>query len=92
MKFMISWKIAPGHHKPAAEGFLKSGAPMPDGLTMIGRWHAPGSASGWALVEAKNPNPLYEHIAQWANLLEFQVTPVVEDGEAAQALSKFYGK
>ena len=40
MKFMISWKIAPGHHKPAGEGFLKSGAPMPDGLTLIGRWHA----------------------------------------------------
>jgi hypothetical protein len=43
MKFMISWKIPPGSHKPAAEGFLRSGAPPPPGLKMIGRWHAPGS-------------------------------------------------
>ena len=91
MKFIISWKIAPGNHKPAAERFLESGAPMPDGLTMIGRWHAPGSASGWLLVEAKDPKPVYEHVAQWANLFELQVTPVVEDSEAAQALSKVYG-
>ena len=92
MKFMISWKIAPGNHKPASENFLKSGAPAPKGLTMLGRWHAPGSVSGWALVEAKDPMPLYEHIAQWANLLEFQATPVVEDKEAGETLSKVYGK
>lgn len=89
---MISWNIAPGHHKLAGEDFLKSGAPMPAGLTMIGRWHAPGSAYGWVLVETTDPNPLYEHIAQWAELLELQVTPVVEDNEAAQGLAKVYGK
>ena len=92
VKFMISWKITPGHHKLAGESFLKSGAPMPDGLTMIGRWHAPGSAHGWVLVEGNDPKPLYEHITQWANLLELQVTPVVEDSEAAQGMSKVYGK
>jgi len=59
---------------------------------MIGRWHAPGSVRGWLLVEANDPKPLYEHAAQWANLLDVQVTPIVEDNEAAQALSKVYGK
>lgn len=92
MKFMITWRIAPGHHKSASEEFLKFGAPAPTGLTMLGRWHAAGSVIGWALVEAKDPKPLYEHVAQWANLLELQATPVVEDGEAAEALSKVYGK
>jgi len=92
MKFMISWKLAPGHHKPAAEGFLKSGAPMPDGLRLIGRWHAPGSVCGWALVEGEDLKALYEHLAQWANVLELQASPVLEDGDAAQALSKVYGK
>ena len=92
MKFMISWKLAPGHHKPAGEGFLKSGAPMPDGLKMIGRWHAPGSVCGWALVEGEDLKALYEHIAQWANQLDLQATPVLEDSDAAQALSKVYGK
>lgn len=89
---MISWKIAPGHHKAAVAAFLKGGAPMPDGLTMLGRWHGPGSASGWALAEVKDPKALSQHIAEWADLLEFQVTPVLEDADAAQALSKAYAK
>jgi len=65
---------------------------MPEGLTMIGRWHAPGSACGWVLAEARDPKPLYEHAAEWAYLLELQVMPVVEDSEAAQAMSRVYGK
>ena len=92
MKFMISWKIAPGHHKPAGEGFLKSGAPMPDGLTLIGRWHAPGSVREWALVEGEDQKALYGYLAQWANLLDLETDPVLEDSEAAEALSRVYGK
>lgn len=91
MKFMISWKIAPGHHRPAGEAFLKSGAPTPEGLTLIGRWHAAGSATGWALVEGDDPTALAEHTAQWADLLEIQATPVIEDNEAAQVLARVYG-
>lgn len=92
MKFMISWKIAPGHHKPAGETFVQAGAPMPKGLDLIGRWHAPGSAYGWALVEGQDLTALAEHAAQWANLLEFQITPVIEDADAAKALARVYTK
>ena len=59
MKFMLSWKILPAFHRSAAEEFLKSGAPMPEGLTYLGRWHAPGSAYGWLLCETEDPAPLY---------------------------------
>lgn len=59
---------------------------------MIGRWRAPGSVCGWAVVEGEDLKALYEHVAQWANLLDFQVTPVLQDSDAAQALSKVYGK
>ena len=92
MKFMISWKIIPGHHKPAGRGFLKAGAPMPKGLKLIGRWHAPGSASGWAVVEGQDLTALAQHVAEWANLLELQITPVIEDADAAKALSRVYAK
>lgn len=92
MKFMISWKIAPGHHKPAGEAFLRAGAPMPKGLTLIGRWHAPGSANGWAVVEGQEPAGLAQHAAEWGNLLELQITPVIEDADAAKALASVYAK
>jgi hypothetical protein len=51
MKCMLTWKIAPGDVKSAAEAFLKSGAPAPKGLTFASRRRAPGSATGWAVIE-----------------------------------------
>ncbi len=92
MKFMVTWKIPPGCHKPAAESFLKSGAPLPTGIKSLGRWHAPGSGYGWLLVEGNDTTALAQHMAEWANLLELQITPVIEDAEAASGLSKVYGK
>lgn len=91
MKYMVSWKIPPGSHRPAAESFLKSGAPMPPGLESLGRWHAPGSGYGWLLTQG-DPAALAQHMAEWANFLELQITPVIEDEQAGAALSKIYGK
>ena len=92
MKFMVSWKIPPGSHKPAAEIFLSSGAPVPASLKLLGRWHAPGSGYGWLLLEGSDTTALAQHLGEWANFLEFQVTPVIEDAEAGAGLSKAYGK
>jgi len=64
---------------------------MPEGLKMIGRWHAPGSVCGWLLVEGDDLKALYEHVAQWANLLDLQTSPVLEDSDTAEALAKVYG-
>lgn len=90
MKFMLSWNIAPGDHQSTAERFLQSGAPMPEGLTMLGRWHAPGSSHGWVLLESNDAVALSHHVADWSNLLEIDVTPVIEDEDAATALGRAY--
>ena len=91
MQFMVSWKVAPSHHQAAGEKFLKSGAPTPEGVTIIGRWHAPGSVRGWALMESDNLQAIYEHAATWASVLETEIVPVFEDADAGQALAKAYG-
>ncbi len=86
---MIHWKIAPGFYKAAGEAFMNEGAALPKKLKMLGRWHGPGSALGWALVEGEDLKPLYEHIAKWADVIEFQVTPVMDEADAVEALSNF---
>ena len=70
--------------------FLESGAPFPEGLTPIGRWHAPGSSRGWLVAEGE-VNALAQHLAEWADLLEFDITPVIEDADAGAAFQKVYG-
>ena len=92
MKFMIAWRIPPGCYKPAVEAFLSGGAPVPPGIKTVGRWHTPGSASGWHLVEGNDGGALSQHMAEWANLCDLQIFPVVEDAEAASSLSKVFGK
>ena len=87
---MLTWKIYPGCHKPAGEVFINSGAPMPEGLKLLGRWHAPGSGYGWLLVEGEDTTALAQHVAEWSELLDFQVTPVIEDVAAGEALSRVY--
>ncbi len=91
MKIMIAWHIPPGSYKAAVDAFLSSGAPAPEGLTTLGRWHAPGSSNGWHLVEG-DPVAAAQLTAEWGHLLEFQITPVIEDEDAAKALSAVHGK
>ena len=91
MKFMVAWKIPPGCYKAAVERFLNTGAPNPTGVKTIGRWHAPGSSSGWHVVEGDTAG-VAELEAVWGDLLELQITPVIEDAEAASSLAKVHRK
>ena len=91
MKIMLVWRIPPGNYKPAMEAFLKGGGPSPTGVKALGRWHAPGSNMGWYLLEG-DPAVVAQHVAEWATMSEIVTYPVIEDAEAASALSKVFGK
>jgi hypothetical protein len=91
MKFMITWKATPANYKTAVERFLKTGGPAPKGLKTIGRWHTAGSSRGFHLVEGSD-SALTELNAEWADLLEMEVVPVVEDDVAGAVAKKIYGK
>jgi hypothetical protein len=91
MKYMVKWTVSPANYKAAVKRFLKTGGPTPKGLKSIGRWHAPGSTTGWHVVEGTDA-ALAENSANWADLLDLEVTPVVEDDVAAEAAKKVYGK
>jgi len=91
MKYMITWKVPPEHYKAGLKRFLKTGGPPPKGLKSLGRWHAAGSTTGWHLVEGSD-SALMEHAAEWAELLELQIAPVVDDEVAAAVAKKLYGK
>ena len=89
---MISWKIPPGSHKSASENFLSGGAPVPPELKLLGRWHVPGSVRGWVLLEGDDGVAMAQHMGEWADFLELEISPVAEDAEAASGLSRAYGQ
>jgi hypothetical protein len=92
MKFMVTWRTRPGLYKTAIQQFLKTGGNPPKGVQTVGRWHAPGSTQGWHLLEGDDPGLVGQHVAEWAELLDLEVHPVIEDGAAADAVSKVHGK
>jgi hypothetical protein len=92
MKVMVVWKAAPGKYKAAVEEFLRKGGPVPSGAKTVGRWHTPGSSLGWHLIESDDLTVVAQHVAEWADLIECQVHPVIEDAEAATAAKRAFGK
>ncbi|HXJ94037.1 MAG TPA: DUF3303 family protein [Terriglobia bacterium] len=92
MKVMIVWRTVPGKYKAAVEEFLKQGAPVPAGAKTLGRWHVPGSVLGWHLVESSDLTTVAQHVATWAEYLEVEVYPVIEDAEAAAGAKSAFGK
>lgn len=91
MKFMIAWRIAPAGYKVAVEKFLSTGAPLPEGIESLGRWHMPGSTRGWHIVQG-DPVAVAHHVAEWGEHLEADIYPVLDDEAAGKAAAKVYGK
>jgi hypothetical protein len=92
MKYMVTWRTRPGSYKAALAQFLATGGAPPRGFKTAGRWHVPGSVLGWHLLEGDDPAALAEHVAEWAELLDLEVNPVIEDAQAAQAAKNMLGK
>jgi len=60
------------------------------GGKILGRWH--GSNLGYVLAETSDTRAMYEWTARWDDLLEFVVTPVVEDADAADVMKRTIAK
>jgi hypothetical protein len=83
MKFMITWKTRPELLRSAVRRFMQGGGPVPPGVTNLGRWHKADMSGGFHLVEAAQIGPILQHVAEWSDLLECEVVPVLEDAESA---------
>ncbi|MGD2083643.1 MAG: DUF3303 family protein [Chromatiales bacterium] len=88
MKYMLCWSIPPESYNTALDAFLEEGAPMPEELKSLGRWHARGSTRSWLLCEADNPVAVAHHVAQWAGLLNIETYPVIDDAGAGEAAAR----
>lgn len=86
MRFMVTWSLSSVHRKEANARFLETGGGPPTGVKMLGRWHGP--AGGFVLAETNDVKALYEWIGQWSDLLDFAMTPVMDDAEVSEVIKK----
>ncbi len=89
MKFLVSWSLPQATFRPAVARFLQGGGATPAGVKLIGRWHGM-SGFGFAVVETTDAKALYAWVAEWAEFLPMQTTPVLEDADAGAVLAAMY--
>ena len=52
----------------------------------MGRWHAASGRHGFLLLEGDDANAVYRFAAEWSDVCDLAVTPVLTDEQAAAVL------
>ena len=87
MKFLVTWQMHPGELHETLKRFSQMSpadeqALMGDNVKLIGRWHDLQRGSGAAVFEAGDASALAKYSLGWNNVMELDVTPVLDDEEA----------
>lgn len=90
MKYLVQWTVTQESSRAAAKRFLETGGKPPDGVTQLGRWFGM-NGKGCSIVEAADPKGVFYLVSEWREYIEIEATPVLEDDEAGEILSKIYG-
>jgi len=87
MIFQVSFTYESGFRDSVHQRFLETeGAPAPQQVGMIGRWHHVEGNGGVILAEASDPRAIAKWLQQWTDLLSFDVRPVIEDEDFAAVI------
>ncbi len=83
--FMVIERFKDGQPRPVYER-AATGRLMPDGLRYVDSWVEANFARCFQLMECDDLTLLMTWIANWSDLVDFEVVPVVTSAQAAAAL------
>lgn len=72
---------------PVYARFRERGRMAPDGLRYVGSWVTPDGARCYQVMECGDRGLLDQWMAAWADLVDFEVVPVMTSAEAAAAFA-----
>jgi hypothetical protein len=87
MLFMVIESYRDQDAKAVYRRFRDKGRMMPDGLTFVGSWVSADSGRCFQLMEADDVTLLQRWVAEWSDLVAFEIVPVVAGKDAGEALS-----
>jgi hypothetical protein len=79
MMFIATWQIRTGGRARALSRFAAGRAHATRGLQVLQRWHRADGNGGGMLFEADNAEIIAEANADWSDLVDVQVMPVLRD-------------
>jgi len=76
-----------GDAAPVYRRFRERGRMAPEGLTYVSSWVTADLARCYQVMEAAEPALLEEWMANWRDLVDFEVHPVIGSKEAAEQVA-----
>jgi hypothetical protein len=87
MLFMVVERFRDRAAKPVYERARERGRMMPDGLRYVDSWVEANFSRCFQLMECDDLSLLMSWIAQWSDLIDFEVVPVVTSSEASAVVN-----
>ena len=87
MLFMIIERFRNQDAKAVYARFREHGRLAPEGLAYVGSWVEANLDRCFQLMECDDVTLLQRWVAQWSDLVEFEIIPVVPGKETAAALA-----
>lgn len=81
--YMIIERFRNGDPRPVYARFKERGRMAPDGLQYVSSWIDESLTTCWQVMETADRALLDAWMVQWADLVDFEVHPVVTSAEAA---------
>ena len=88
MLFMVIECFRPGRAPDVYRRFHDCGRMAPDTLRYVASWVDLSFERCFQVMEAEDEAPLREWIANWQDLVDFEVIPVRTSAEAAEAMAR----
>ena len=87
MLFMVIEEFRDQDAKSVYRRFREKGRMMPDGLTFVNSWVSADLGRCFQLMECADITLLQKWIAEWSDLMAFEIVPVVPGKDTAAALA-----
>jgi hypothetical protein len=88
MLFMIVEHFEDADPGPVYARFRERGRLAPEGLDYLGSWVTSDLTRCYQVMECADRSLLEEWMAQWADLVRFEVVEVMTSAEAAEAVAR----
>jgi hypothetical protein len=88
MLFMIVERFATGRTSEVYQLVRERGRMLPDGLVYVDSWVSANLETCFQLMECDDPIVLQEWIAQWGDLVTFDIIPVVPSKQTAGLMNR----
>ena len=85
--YMITWKQDPRNFESSADHWGPHSAEPSVHVKIVGQWLNVGNSGGYLVVETDEPTALQSWLAQWFDMLRYEIDLVLGERETRAAMS-----